>query len=131
MSVLDPSQFFAKLNSINWTNDEIESRRYISALYFSLFNFWMEKANIQQGGDKDYPDMVKSLADYQTRTGNGIPSAHLTYLNSLRVRADHYHGNPIKIPSFNRNVYFDKNTQSDALGHANNILVFLKGVTKL
>lgn len=89
--------FMRELVVENRITDEVCIRRAISALYFSLFNFWAAKRydqGVRRKGPKqdrfDYREFHEELL------GKGL-DAELVLLYTYRVAADHYTLNPTVI----------------------------------
>lgn len=133
MGTLDPTSFISGLNCCFNSNDEVESRRCISILYFSVFNFWMEKCNVKPGQDKDYQDMEKSFKTLQTTKGSKVPIVEVSNLNQFRVFADHYHGNNTTMLRNNSSkfILFDKNLQMEMKKNAETVIAFLNSINRM
>jgi hypothetical protein len=75
--------------------DEVALRRFISALYFSLFNYWAERSYIKGRRGKGGPCQDSfSYSEFHTYLSQRQLDfvAHLLFL--YRVAADHYTLNP-------------------------------------
>lgn len=133
MNSLDPSSFLSKLSCCFQSNEEVEVRRCISILYFSVFNFWMEKAQIKMGKSKNFVNMFRSLRGYQLETGNKVPIPDLNVLDRYRVAADHYFGNNVMIHLESGEFYvnFDIHTQEQVKQATNIVLSFLRKTSRL
>ncbi|RLF03637.1 MAG: hypothetical protein DRK00_08580 [Thermoprotei archaeon] len=80
---------------------EVYVRRALSALYFSLFNYWMaKKYDRGERGLGPKQDSFK-YGDFHGELLDKALDAQIVYLFSLRVASDHYALNPTIIKIYN------------------------------
>lgn len=129
---LNPRKLISFLSGI-LNSDEVFLRRIISALYFSLFNYWALK-HYSKGNRGNSP-----LGDYFSLSSftrflykNGLDRATYTLL-VYRVAADHYALNPTEIVITDRQwkgksaeISIDKRSVKIVLDAAEQVLHFLE-----
>lgn len=80
---LDPTNFIERLlKCFNNPTTDVEIRRLISALFFSIFNYWMEKTGHNNADPKDFVKWVnRNLPRYREE---------IKFLRDVRNAVDHY-----------------------------------------
>lgn len=103
VSDLDPQSLILKIEEFYYRgelNNEIYIRRAISALYFSLFNYWSAiMYNFGKRGKGPQQDSWSHTEFFNFLLSHGLESK-IYPLHVLRVAVDHYTLNPAKIKLF-------------------------------
>jgi len=117
---------------LNNSLDEVFIRRIISAVYFSLFNYWSIKNICKGSKGKGYNnDSFPHTQFIQELARSGLdPQIYLLYV--YRVAVDHYTLNPTKVTltshpykGSTQNVKIDENILRKILESAKDVLSFL------
>ena len=123
---LDPTEIakaFGDCRSGDW--DEAEIRRLASLLFFGVFCYWMEKTGmpgkIQKNGHAMVTDFKVRQVRLQEKGGVGralIQKAFISadFLNSFRIAADHYFGNPAQTKE-GKEIHFIPKKKSELHHH--------------
>ncbi len=98
MNRLDPTQFITKLSQNLDSMTEVEMRRAVSSLYFSLFNYWSEikLCKLGEKGTGKHNDRFP-LKEFSRDTTINNLSMEYQIIFELRVLCDHYTLNPNEI----------------------------------
>lgn len=134
MSNLDPSTFLDNLSCCFKSDDELESRRCVSILFYCVFNLWMEKVNLAPGFEVHPGNMIDSVREYNSRTGiTDLPIADLKELEKYRTISDHFFGNNItfllRSTRFSQKATLDLKLQKEMKTYAIRSINFLKNLS--
>ena len=107
-SKLNPTDFIDFLESLigeNIAESEVYARRIISALYFSLFNYWAAKKYYEERkrGKGTYQDRFAYKQFHEELLGRGLDK-EVILLYTLRTASDHHIENPTIIDVQNREI---------------------------
>lgn len=107
VSTLDPTELIEHIEEILTSKGKLEEiviRRFISALYFAIFNFWaakhFSKNNRGEGPNQDNFD----LSEFHKEILSVGLDPEVVTLFQYRVAVDHYVMNPANIHIFNPEI---------------------------
>ncbi|NON61765.1 hypothetical protein [Acidianus sp. RZ1] len=102
---LDPTTFIERLlNCFNNPTTDVEIRRLISALFFSVFNYWIEKTGCSNADPIDFVKWVdRNLKSAKYRRDIRI-------LRAARNAVDHYVDTSVKLPYYESPIEIKRET---------------------
>lgn len=119
MTKLDPAPMVQQLlTQFPSVSTELECRRLVSLLYFSLANLWMENhPHFSHSNGFAHADFLRSVMGYLRSTPRNATPSDLTILHRWRTCADHFIGNPVVNPQIRGLSVAGPGTQAVSFGN--------------